>query len=83
MGEGRCASSLGNPVLRPKGTPNWRKQIFGEMLSMAQATRRNGGIIIVQVARLTQRGTLLAKQVKIPGMLMDLVVVFSSPFRSS
>ena len=33
---------------------------------MAQATRRNGGIIIVQVARLTQRGALLAKQVKMP-----------------
>ena len=52
-----------------------REAVFGEMLSMAQATRRNGGIVIVQVARLTQRGTLPAKQVKIPGMLVDLVVV--------
>jgi propionate CoA-transferase len=52
-----------------------REAIFGEMLSMAQATRRNGGIVIVQVARLTQRGTLPAKHVKIPGMLVDLVVV--------
>jgi propionate CoA-transferase len=52
-----------------------REAIFGEMLSMAQATHRNGGIVIVQVARLAQRGTLAAKQVKIPGMLVDLVVV--------
>ena len=52
-----------------------REAVFGEMLSMAQTTRRNGGIVIVQVARLTQRGTLPAKQVKIPGMLVDLVVV--------
>ncbi|MCX6055593.1 MAG: 3-oxoacid CoA-transferase [Chloroflexi bacterium] len=52
-----------------------REAVFGEMLSMAQATRRNGGIVIVQVARLAQRGTLPAKQVKIPGMLVDLVVV--------
>jgi propionate CoA-transferase len=52
-----------------------REAIFGEMLSMAQATHRNGGIVIVQVARLAQRGTLPAKQVKIPGMLVDLVVV--------
>jgi propionate CoA-transferase len=52
-----------------------REAIFGEMLSMAQAAHRNGGIVIVQVARLAQRGTLPAKMVKIPGMLVDLVVV--------
>ncbi len=52
-----------------------REAIFGEMLSMAQATRRNGGIVIVQVAQLAQKGTLPAKQVKIPGMLVDLIVV--------
>ncbi len=52
-----------------------REAVFGEMLSMAQATRRSGGIVIVQVARLAQRGTLPAKQVKIPALLVDLVVV--------
>ena len=52
-----------------------QEAIFGEMLSMAQATRRAGGIVIVQVKRLANRGTLPAKQVKIPGMLVDLVVV--------
>ena len=49
--------------------------IFGEMLSMAQATRRLGGLVIVQVKRLARRGTLPAKAVKIPGMLVDAVVV--------
>ncbi|MBS0447213.1 MAG: 3-oxoacid CoA-transferase [Proteobacteria bacterium] len=49
--------------------------IFGEMLSMAQATRAAGGVVIVQVKRLAQRGLLPAKQVKIPGMMIDLVVV--------
>ena len=52
-----------------------QEAIFGEMLSMAQATRRNGGVVIVQVARLAKRNTLPPKQVKIPGMLVDLVVV--------
>ena len=49
--------------------------VFGEMLSMAQATRRSGGVVIVQVGRLAQGGTLNPKQVKIPAMLVDLVVV--------
>lgn len=48
---------------------------FGEMMSEAQATRRCGGIVIVQVKRMARRGTLPAKQVKIPGILVDLVVV--------
>jgi propionate CoA-transferase len=49
--------------------------VFGEMMAMAQATRRAGGIVIVQVKRLAKRGTLPAKQVKIPGILVDFVVV--------
>ncbi len=52
-----------------------REAIFGEMLSMAQATHRNGGIVMVQVAQVAPRGTLPPKQVKIPGMLVDLIVV--------
>jgi propionate CoA-transferase len=52
-----------------------REAVFGEMLSMAQATRRSGGVVIVQVARMAERGSLSSRQVKIPGMLVDLVVV--------
>src|SRR5437763_10509786 len=49
--------------------------VLGEMLAMAQATRRAGGIVIVQVKRMARRGTLPGKQVKIPGILVDFVVV--------
>jgi propionate CoA-transferase len=49
--------------------------VFGEMISMAQAVRRAGGVVIVQVKRAALRGTLPPKQVKIPGMLVDFVVV--------
>ena len=49
--------------------------VFGEMISMAQAARRAGGIVIAQVQRMALRGTLPPKQVKIPGMLVDLIVV--------
>ncbi len=52
-----------------------QEAIFGEMLSQAQATRRCGGVVIVQVKRMAKRGTLPAKQVKVPGILVDLVVV--------
>lgn len=49
--------------------------IFGEMLSMAQAARRCGGVVIVQVKRLARRGALPAKNVKIPGNLVDFLVI--------
>ncbi len=49
--------------------------VLGEMLAMAQATRRQGGVVVVQVKRMARRGTLPAKHVKIPGILVDFVVV--------
>ena len=49
--------------------------VLGEMLPMAQATRRAGGIVIVQVKRMARRGTLPGKNVRIPGILVDFVVV--------
>jgi propionate CoA-transferase len=52
-----------------------QEAVFLEMLSEAQATRRCGGLVIVQVKRMAKRGTLSPKAVKIPGILVDLVVV--------
>ena len=49
--------------------------VLGEMLAMAQATRRAGGIVVVQVKRMSRRDTLRAKEVRIPGILVDFVVV--------
>ncbi len=49
--------------------------VFGEMISMAQAARRQGGLVVAQVKRMALRGTLPPKQVKVPGMLVDLIVV--------
>jgi propionate CoA-transferase len=52
-----------------------KEAVLGEMLSMAQAAHNQGGIVIVQVERLAERNSLPVNEIKIPGMLVDLVVV--------
>jgi propionate CoA-transferase len=46
-----------------------------ESLEIAMAAHNSGGMVIVAVERIAQAGTLNPKQVKIPGVLVDYVVV--------
>ncbi|MDE1181580.1 acyl CoA:acetate/3-ketoacid CoA transferase [Paraburkholderia sp.] len=46
-----------------------------EALSIAMAARNSGGIVIVQVERLADSNTLNPRQVKIPGIMVDCVVI--------
>jgi acetate CoA-transferase len=48
---------------------------FLDILPMAQATKNNGGTVIVQVRRLVKAGTLHPKSVRVPGYLIDVIVV--------
>lgn len=49
-----------------------------EILAIASAVRNSGGIVIAQVERVAARGSLNARQVKIPGVMVDCVVPVSS-----
>ena len=46
-----------------------------ESLAIAMAAKNSNGFVIVQVERIADRGTLNARHVKIPGIMVDCVVV--------
>ena len=60
----------------PDGNVTMEKEALTlEAMAIAMAAHNSGGIVIVQVERIAERGTLNPRQVKIPGILVNHIVV--------
>ena len=69
---GTSADSFGNVSME-------RESLLLDNLAQAMAAHNNGGIVIAQVERIVAEGSIPPKDVKIPGVLVDCVVVASDP----
>lgn len=56
-----------------------REALTLDCLAQAMAAHNNGGIVIAQVERIVEDGSIKPKDVKIPGLLVDCVCIADDP----
>jgi propionate CoA-transferase len=52
-----------------------REPFIGDVLAMAQAAHNSGGVVVAQVERMRKAGTTPAREVKVPGVLVDAIMI--------
>lgn len=65
---GSCSDEMGNISMQDEVS-------FMDVLAQAQATKNSGGTVVVQVKKVLSNGSINPHQVKIPGFLVDYVVI--------
>ncbi|SCM79000.1 short chain acyl-CoA transferase: fused alpha subunit; beta subunit [uncultured Sporomusa sp.] len=65
---GTTVDEYGNLTMENEG-------VLMEALPLAQAAKNSGGIVIVQAEYLAKAGSLHPKQVRVPGILVDYIVI--------